>query len=319
MRESFARALQAGPDQTSESWLRMGAGIVRLRVVGRKWSALLASAWLHLRVGSGKPDLCIDLWDGQQCQIPAPLPATRSALESELQVSQGEARHRMFASVATMDRIGAQVVGCCSDLANLSLYERGRPFHPFLSLWHNDRHRSLVHAALVAWKGRGFLLGGPSGSGKTTSALACWQQGFDYLGEDMVSLEVPQEGPCQGHSLYASCFVEKQPNLSLRALSGHHAHEQKSLLMLPADRLAASVPIERIILPRVLGAPRCMLRPATAGQALLALAPSTLMVGPLSAGAPGMQRLSSLLQRTPCYWLDLGPAEQIPEQLISLL
>lgn len=46
-----------------------------------------------------------------------------------------------------------------------------------------------VHAACVASKGRGVLIGGPSGAGKTTLAYACAKAGMQVISDDVVHLE----------------------------------------------------------------------------------------------------------------------------------
>jgi hypothetical protein len=46
-------------------------------------------------------------------------------------------------------------------------------------------------------------------------------------------------------------------------------------------------------------------RPASRGQALFGLAPSTIIVA-LGAGAKGFDRLARLVDRVPSYWLELG-------------
>lgn len=47
-----------------------------------------------------------------------------------------------------------------------------------------DRYLAPVHAACVAWKGRGMLLSGRSEAGKSTLAYACARRGFTYTSDD---------------------------------------------------------------------------------------------------------------------------------------
>lgn len=56
------------------------------------------------------------------------------------------------------------------------------------------RRTATLHAAGVAWKGRGILLTGPDGAGKTTLAYACLRAGFQLLTEDMAYAEPSVDG-----------------------------------------------------------------------------------------------------------------------------
>lgn len=59
-----------------------------------------------------------------------------------------------------------------------------------LALYLAFRQRPIrLHAAAVAWEGRGLLLTGADGAGKSTLAYACLQQGFDFISEDVVFAE----------------------------------------------------------------------------------------------------------------------------------
>lgn len=61
-----------------------------------------------------------------------------------------------------------------------------------LPLMETARRRGLypLHAACLARDGRGVIVVGPSGAGKSTLALGLAQAGFDFLGDDLVFLDV---------------------------------------------------------------------------------------------------------------------------------
>ena len=71
-------------------------------------------------------------------------------------------------------------------------------------------------------------------------------------------------------------------------------------------RLRESADIVALVLPRVAGTPRTSYHPATKGEALRRLAPSSILQLPLIAPRPALQRMAAVASRLPTYWLDLG-------------
>lgn len=311
LRESFERACAVRPP--SQRFFRLAPGLLRLRVAGPD---RLSPAFEHLAAEPGEPDLRVDLWDTADTGVPLPVEPCADPGTGQLLIEEDRVLHRRYASVLAM-RGGQVYGGYAAD--RLSLYERGRPLHRLLSLWHNHASVSLVHAAMVAWQGRGLLLGGNSGSGKTTSALECLLAGFDYLGDDLVALEVPPEGPCRGHSVYGSTFFDPLPGRWPwpREVPGDDPGD-KSMALLPHRHLLARAPIGALLLPRILRAGPCRLIPASAGEALVRLAPSSLLVGATGAGQAGLDRMARLVERTPAFWLELGDAADVPRALREL-
>jgi hypothetical protein len=186
--------------------------------------------------------------------------------------------------------------------------------------WHNDRGIQIIHGGLIARKRRGVLLVGKSGSGKSTTTLACVCDGFNYLSEDYVGLERSPEGSFIGHSLYNSVFLKSDHLTRFRrllpyAVKGRPPQEEKSVVILSQvfpERLERAVPIHAVLIPRLAGASQPRIYPAPKGQALLSLGPSSLLQIP-SRGARGFEKLAQLIERVPCYWLDLGgELEAIP-------
>src|SRR5262249_49065941 len=79
---------------------------------------------------------------------------------------------------------------------------RAHPGAPALSAWLAGRGLQVLHAAAVAFAGRGVLLVGPGGAGKTTAALACALAGGDFLGDDLCAVEAG--GIPRVHSLFGT-------------------------------------------------------------------------------------------------------------------
>jgi hypothetical protein len=220
---------------------------------------------------------------------------------------------RLAHSLSCLDREEAQIVGFVDDARCLSLYERGRPLHVPLSMWHTDRGVPLIHAGLVSQRGVGLLLAGAAGAGKTTFALGCLCAGFDFLGDDLVGLETTAE-IFLGHSLYGSSFVDSRAlrwfsPLCGHAIQGDHAGEEKQLTFLTEifpTRMQRVCEIRAVVLLRVPrdSRQRAEIHPASKAEALLALAPSSLLLGELSSGRQGFEVLARLVESVPLYWLE---------------
>jgi hypothetical protein len=101
-------------------------------------------------------------------------------------------------------------------------------------------------------------------------------------------------------------------------------YEEKSVILLSQvfpERLQGAVPIRALILPQVVNAPEARFRRASKGEALLALGPSSLLQIPnRGLGACGFNNLAHLVERIPCFWLEVGAdLTSIPRCLENLL
>jgi hypothetical protein len=71
------------------------------------------------------------------------------------------------------------------------------------------------------------------------------------------------------------------------------------------ERIASAAAVRALLLPRLTDAPRTTLRRASARDALLALAPSSI-VRRAVPGVALLQDLAHLVGRMPCYWLEMS-------------
>jgi hypothetical protein len=102
------------------------------------------------------------------------------------------------------------------------------------------------------------------------------------------------------------CF----PDLVQHEIPGVLPHEDKSLVLL-AELFPGQLPrvaqIRAVALPRVTQGEQTTIRPATTFDALLRLAPSSLIALPHSnSGAEGLDVLTDFVSSVPTFWLDLG-------------
>ncbi|MGH7567190.1 MAG: hypothetical protein ACREK2_10210 [Gemmatimonadota bacterium] len=305
--------------------LAVGGGSVAIEVVGNRLFEQLTPALAHLAVEEDgrAPDLSVSLWDADESGIAVPPPApgddpTARAIVSASNDGRFVLQRRTHAVVG-QDRARRAVVGWFRDVDRLPLYDRGRPLHPQLLLWNQDRGAPPLHAGLVARAGRGALFVGEGGSGKSTSTLTCLLHGFDFLGDDYVSLSKDGRGGFAGHGVYGSTHVDPDhlarfPELHARAVHPLWENEDKAVVFLAdvlPERLARESPIDALFLPTVKSG-RTSVRPATPAQALLRLVQGALALAP-HAGSGGMEPLFELAASVPAYWLDLGAdLDEIP-------
>ncbi|HUF10499.1 MAG TPA: hypothetical protein VMO47_14360 [Rhodothermales bacterium] len=198
------------------------------------------------------------------------------------------------------------------DASTLPDWQIGSPFLAILHWWTEAADLDLVHAGAVGTSDAGALLVGPGGSGKSTTSLACaGSSGLRFVSDDYCLLE--STGGDRAHSLFNSAKLDDHSlNLLPRFRSGisnRGVKEGRKDMVFLAEHapveLADSVPIKVILLPRPSNGGVTQFRPASSGEALRALAPSTIFQ--LSgAGRRSFKRLGALVRRVPSFHLDLS-------------
>ncbi len=226
---------------------------------------------------------------------------------------------------------------CVADPAALPYWERGAPMRALFHWIMEDRGRCLVHAAAVGRPSGGLLIVGRGGSGKSTTALACVGRGLGYLSDDYCIVE-PHDPRPLAHSLYSSAKLHHQqlrdagqPAGMARLAAwvatpeptpGHgdestgprtgestESTESKALLFV-ADHVAAgellqTFPIRAVLVPTITGRPATTFAPTSAGAALGALAPSSVLQAP-GGGAGALALLAGVVRSVPSIELRLG-------------
>jgi len=327
-REGFASA--AAKAGRRDYWLTIAGRPARLSVAGDSLATELTKPFSHLlRSPEAVPALTIDLWDESEAGVASPTldPTSRWQVGSGWFSAMAGNRFvglELAALEAWLDRSGSAIVGCVTAVDQMSLHERGKPLQSLFAIWHSDRGLQLVHSGFVADNGRGALLPGPGGTGKSTCALACASAGMAYLGDDCVAIDVRGETSV-GHSLYGSAYLDpvharRLPELLPSLVRGRRPDELKALVIPNADRpVPSSAPIDAIILPR-LGEGPARIQRATKREALLLLAPTSILQMVPRQDVRGFERLARLVERVPAYWLDMGPnLEEIPARIGEIL
>lgn len=331
----FQRAAARHPDLIHQSCYTIAGRTVTLRLVGHRIGAVLPRALAHLATPTieATPDLLIEAWDEAETGVGTPVTRARDDHSAPgTTTASADGRYVVFEQAATksvLDRTGQHIVTWVAAAERLTQYELGRPWHSELLLWQRDRGLIPVHAGFIERDGDGILLGGPGGSGKSTTALVCMRAGWSYLADDYVGIEPGPAGGYTGHGIYCSAHLEPEnldrfPEFVPGAIHGKLTREDKSLVLLSGvagSTLAGRAEIRVLALPRVTDQPKTTFRPAGKAEALLRLAPSSLLLLPFAGlGQSGFGTLAALVEQVPTWWLELGrDRDQLPGAVADLL
>jgi hypothetical protein len=336
MRSEFQFAAAKYPTELHESFYIFAGHPVRLRVVGSELASHIGRPFSHLRTeqaGSAPPPLTIEIWDKNKMNGGYQALINRDELEwTEMTLHSADRRYvaqQLPHTSSCLDRDSRHIMASIAWHDQIFIYERAKPLARLLLEWHNDRDVQMIHTGMVARDNKGLLLVGKSGAGKSTTSLACAWGGLQYLSDDYVGLQCEPDGSFIGHSVYNSVFVNTHhlsrfEELFRHAIQGRPPQEEKSVIILSQlfpERLQRSAPIQVVGLVRVTREAKPQIRPATKGEALLALGPSSLLQIPnRGLGARGFETLTKLVDRVPCYWLEVGgDLQSITDQVNELL
>jgi hypothetical protein len=321
MQAGFRQAAARHPAEYHESFHAFAGETVALRIVGKQLAEHVLLPFSHLKTSPGAqtPVLTIGLWDEAKGRSPRSVPPREELKWTETTVTSPDGQfigQRLPHTFSCLDRLSGRILATIAWSDRIFIYERAKPLARLLLDWHNSRDVPIVHSGLVGYRGQGVLFVGQSGSGKSTSSLACVCGGLEYLSEDYVGLQRMQDGSFVGHSLYSSVFLEtphlsRFPDLTSYAIRGEGPEDTKSAILLSQlfpERLQRSIPIRVLAIVCVRrGASTTAVRPASRGEALLSIGPSSLLQLPnRSLGARGLQVLAELVEQVPCYRLDVG-------------
>jgi hypothetical protein len=214
-----------------------------------------------------------------------------------------------------------------ADAFEQPYWDQACPMRQILFWWLGSRGYLQVHGAAVGTPAGGALVVGKAGSGKSTVALSTLDSDLLYAGDDYVAVTLEPEPRVQ--SLYSSGKIEPDhvhkllPHLVPLLANRDRLDEEKAVLYLHqhfSEQVTAGFPLRAVLVPKVQATRRetRVVETSRAG-AFAALAPSTILQLH-TAGAESFTTMSRLVQRVPCFGLELGsdiPA--IPEAISDLL
>lgn len=219
--------------------------------------------------------------------------------------------------------LGVQLM---TDATRYPPWEDGFPLRHFLHWAHQGTQRRLIHAGTIGIDGRGAFVLGAGGAGKSGTTLACILAGMSSAGDDYVLAEL---GTDTVHT-HPVTRLMKQDLAGLRRLGldardarfsgpnwqGKYVFDSEQL---GRGRRAQQLRMTAILLPRIAGLPHTRIERASAREAMMALAPSSLyqLLGGWHEGFAVMARI---VRQLPVYRVALGtePVE-IAESIANLL
>jgi len=293
---------------------------VAFAIIGDELAGRTRRPFTHLLTPAHeRPALRIELWDEGETGVPGEGCEVDEAIDEgkgDIVTVSADKRYvilRRARSHAIYDRQEKLIRGWSKCAGRPSLTELGRPLQYLICYWLCDSGDQLLHSGMIARGDVGLLIAGRSGSGKSTTSLLCLEAGLEYVGDDLLAMAQGPDGDFVASGVYGTNHLSpgdlrRWPGLAPHALVEGRVRGEKSVLMLDdafPGLLRATCPIRGILLPRITAAPATALRPATGGEALRAIAPSSIAL--IEGLIPqGLERIAALVGAVPAYWLELG-------------
>lgn len=297
------------------------AGIdLRLVVAGDDLAGVLLSGFDGLEAAAGNSSTIVGAWD--QATTGAPLPRRPPVPGSRRYRSTIRRAGRAVAEVEwasphvfrSADRDASRFLLGVRSASMLSPREGGAPLRRQLS-WALGDEVTFVHAGAVGDAAGVALLMGPGGSGKSSTSIACLRAGMGFLADDYC---VVRDDPPVVHQLYTTArlcaddvdrFADvAEPAVAATTADPESEPDAKALYHLHAsrpDQILRSAPARVLIVVEPSGGPRPELSRISAGQALKAVAPSTLWQMNIDP-ARELAGLRRLVTSVPCFRMQLS-------------
>ncbi len=301
-------------DSSQQAVYRIAGRVIALKFASSTLAEKLLPAFAHLEPAENAPaDLTICCWDGASNGVRIMVPELEKG-RSGLEYTDGPIRVAWGLDDPSLQAYKAErqlALFWVPDAAKLAAWEQGAPFRRIFHWWSARIGLQLVHGAAVGTGVGGVLLVGRGGSGKSTTALACVGSSLDYVADDYCLIE-PGLHP-RVHSLYGSgkadtASIARLPRLADAFRTSPIDQQGKSIIFITEHfprAVARSLPLRAIVVPRIVAGPTCRAVVLTRGEALRALAPSTLFQMP-GDRASSLARMSALIRGLPCWQLDVG-------------
>ena len=264
------------------------------------------------------PDLTILLWDKESTgiEIPdAPWDVADYIKRKEIWYFDSERLKINYsphkAEICLIDLEKKLAIYYSDKVTKVAEIDSKSPLIQIFFWWFKNAKKYIIHAAAVGEIKGGVLLVGKSGSGKSTTALVCLEYGMFYVSDDYCLLD--NSNRPYVYSLYNSAKVHRNEINHYPLLMNHSTiniipDTEEALFFLNrrfGNRLKSGFPVKTVLLPYVTGLNDSDLIPISPAEALLSLAPSTILQL-RERENHSIREMSRLVSLVPCYTFLLG-------------
>lgn len=180
--------------------------------------------------------------------------------------------------LSVLDRTSRRALFWIADESRLPYWEEHAPLRHIFNWWFESEGFRIVHAAGIGTSSGGVLVVGGAGAGKSTVALSCLGSDLHCSGDDYQLVQT-NDYP-HTFSLYSCVKLERDNIPRFPQLAGlAEIVDEKARFFLAEicpDELIRDFPIRAVIVARVTEG-ESRLVPISAGRALAALAPSSIL------------------------------------------
>ncbi len=298
---------------------RIAGTVVRLSFAGERLVPFFTRALEHLRIEPvATPDATFCVWDTASTGVSMlPPPCDREAFSDRGDLWGFNSRriktafHYHDFSVNLFDHERNTGIYWVQNAQLLPYWVLASPLRTLFHWWMERHGRQLVHAAAVGVGDRALLAVGKGGLGKSSTALACLEAGFQFMGDDYVIVRSEPRPTVYG--LYATAKINREDIDRFPALRPHlskqevPADEKAVLFLHPAfaAQLQKEMPLQAIAVPRVVDREGTELVPESELVVREAASFTTMSQLPY-AGDHTLRLFTSLCDTLPKYRIELG-------------
>jgi hypothetical protein len=187
------------------------------------------------------------------------------------------------------------------------------PLRSILNWFLSKEGVHLMHGAVVGLNGKSILLAAKGGTGKSTTALSCFFAGMSYLGDDYIAVKCGDATTthCIFNStkLFSQSFHDTFPALKEKIWNKNGIEKDEKAIVFLSElyphQVIKTASLHAIMIPVIKNVKETKIVPASKVKTMISIIPYTLFQLSLTKSNK-MAELRSIVERTPCYFLELG-------------
>ncbi|PKN53584.1 MAG: hypothetical protein CVU55_00220 [Deltaproteobacteria bacterium HGW-Deltaproteobacteria-13] len=284
----------------------------------------MSRAFAHIEKDlPGSPDLTICLWDSVSTKTHLASPWVNDAEYTyPREVNARMINHDSFLGIYLHGEETLNLYDEKNNTAYFWIYDgdslpyrlSASPLRSILNWFLSKEGVHLMHGAAVSLNGKSVLLTAKGGSGKSTTALSCFFSGMSYLGDDYVTVKsgdvITTHSIFSSTKLFPQSFHDTFPALKDKIWNENGTDKENEkvtvfLSELYPQQVVREAPLHAIMIPVIKNVEETKIVPASKVQTMVSLLPATLFQLSLTK-SDKMAELRSIVEKTPCYFLELG-------------